>query len=391
MKRLLKISITILFFLIGITVSSFFLKKYTTYFKFGSFFKDDECGYDAYFLGSSHVLNGIFPMELWEKYGIRSYNMGWHSIPTATCYWQLRLAARLHKPKYAFIDIFLIDQNIKINKYAHQLFDYFPFDGTKNEALKDMFPDFKDRIEYYFPFIYCHNNWAYLNMKSFTQLDPTKGAELRIDVKNSQVFVVKPFEYDAGKESVGLEYSKKIIDFCRSNDIVPVFFCTPYPEQKTLVEWKKALLEILAEENVAYLEFPENIVDFDTDMYDQNSHLNPLGARKVTDCIGKFMVESLGFSSDCGNDESKKWNEDFELYRKFYDSKIVEETKLENVLMLLNDEHYAAEICLDRELTSLEKKLVDQIPHCKLIPVEGSCSVKVYRTLDGKPVCHKAF
>ncbi len=254
-----------------------------------------------------------------------------------------------------------------------------------------MFPNFKDRIEYYFPFIYCHNNWAYLNMKSFTQLDPTKGAELRIDIKNSQVFVVKPFEYDAGKESVGLEYSKKIIDFCRSNDIVPVFFCIPYPEQKMLVEWKKALLEILAEENVAYLEFPENIVDFDTDMYDQNSHLNPLGARKVTDYIGKFMVESLGFSSDCGNDESKKWNEDFELYRKFYDSKIVEETKLENVLLLLNDEHYAAEICLDRELTSLEKKLVDQIPNCKLIPVEGSCSVKVYRTLDGKPVCEKAF
>ena len=70
---------------------------------------------------------------------------------------------------------------------------------------------------------------------------------------------------------------------------------------------------------------------------DQNSHLNPLGARKVTDYIGKFMVESLGFSSDCGNDESKKWNEDFELYRKFYDSKIVEETKLENVLPLVTD------------------------------------------------------
>lgn len=394
MKRLLKISVTFLFLLMGLTVSTLLLKKYNTYFKFGNFFKDDDCGYDAYFLGSSHVLNGIFPMELWEKYGIRSYNMGWNTTPTATSYWQLRLASKLHKPKYAFVDIFFMDQNIKCNEYAHQLFDYFPFDGVKNEALKDMFPSFKDRIEYYFPFIYCHNNWAYMNMKSFTEIEPTKGAELRIDVKNAQVFLITPFDYDAQKESIGLEYSRKIIDFCRSNDIIPVFFCVPYPEQEKLAKWKNALLEILAEENVAYLEFPENIVDFDTDMYDQNSHLNPSGARKVTDSIGRFIVDSLGFSSDCESAESEKWNADLDLYRKYYDSKIDEETKLENVFMLLNDEHYSAEISMGRELLPVEKKLLEQIPHCKFNPnssVEGNCQIKVYRSVDGSLLCEKHF
>ena len=33
---------------------------------------------DVVFVGSSHILNGAFPLELWHEYGIVSNNLGQH-------------------------------------------------------------------------------------------------------------------------------------------------------------------------------------------------------------------------------------------------------------------------------------------------------------------------
>jgi hypothetical protein len=55
-------------------------------FKYANFFEQDE-DFDVLFFGTSHVINGIFPMELWNDYGIVSYNFGGHGNEIATSYW----------------------------------------------------------------------------------------------------------------------------------------------------------------------------------------------------------------------------------------------------------------------------------------------------------------
>jgi hypothetical protein len=55
-------------------------------FKYANFFEQDE-DFDVLFFGTSHVINGIFPMELWNEYGIVSYNFGGHGNEIATSYW----------------------------------------------------------------------------------------------------------------------------------------------------------------------------------------------------------------------------------------------------------------------------------------------------------------
>lgn len=54
--------------------------------KFGNFYQQEE-DYDVLFLGSSHILNGVFPMELWRDYGIVSYNLSGHGSRAAVNYW----------------------------------------------------------------------------------------------------------------------------------------------------------------------------------------------------------------------------------------------------------------------------------------------------------------
>lgn len=57
-----------------------------SYFKYEPFFKQEE-NFDVLFMGTSHVLNAVYPMELWNDYGIVSYNFGGHGnyLPTTYC------------------------------------------------------------------------------------------------------------------------------------------------------------------------------------------------------------------------------------------------------------------------------------------------------------------
>ena len=60
--------------------------------KYGPFFEDKN-GFDVLFFGTSRVLDGITPMELWRDYGITAYNMGNNSEPLGMTKWTLDLAS----------------------------------------------------------------------------------------------------------------------------------------------------------------------------------------------------------------------------------------------------------------------------------------------------------
>ena len=56
------------FLLMFTAVSRFFMRK-TSYIKNADFYSY-EGDFDVLFLGSSHMVMGISPMELWKEYGI---------------------------------------------------------------------------------------------------------------------------------------------------------------------------------------------------------------------------------------------------------------------------------------------------------------------------------
>ena len=74
--------------LVGVTYFSDVTERKDSRDKFAQFYEAEE-NIDVLFLGSSHVLNGIFPMELWNEYGIVSYNMAGHGNRMILKYWIL--------------------------------------------------------------------------------------------------------------------------------------------------------------------------------------------------------------------------------------------------------------------------------------------------------------
>ena len=114
-------------------------------------FMRDRTDYDVMFFGSSHVLNGIFPMELWKDYGITSYNFGGHASYIPVSYWVMRNAVERHKPKVVVLDCFSLDSEVKVadnQNYLHISFDAFPLRGVKIDAIKDLVAQ-ERRMDFY--------------------------------------------------------------------------------------------------------------------------------------------------------------------------------------------------------------------------------------------------
>ena len=120
--------------------------------KNGAFLRDDR-QYDVLLFGSSHMVNGIYPMELWKNYGITAYDLGGHGASLAASYWEMRLAVEKHKPKVAVLDVLFAGSDYTEMEMglAHELFDPYPLSRLKIQAVRDIFANEGDRMELLFP------------------------------------------------------------------------------------------------------------------------------------------------------------------------------------------------------------------------------------------------
>ena len=110
--------------------------------KYHDFFRDRE--YDFLFMGTSHMVNGVFPMELWKEYGITSYNCGGTSNQLATTYWVMENALDYVNPKVVVIDCLNLSADMKYSSvfsHVHYSLDAFPLSLTKIRAVWDLLDD----------------------------------------------------------------------------------------------------------------------------------------------------------------------------------------------------------------------------------------------------------
>lgn len=311
--------------------------------KFNEFY-EQEADYDVLFLGSSHTLNAVFPMELWNDYGIVSYNMATHGGRTAGSYWLLKNALEYTTPKLAVIDCYMISLNEKVSEAAkiHMATDHIPLSKTKVEMVKDLAEDEETYWDYLWEFSTYHNRWNDLKQEDFQfQGCLEKGAESRVGVSIPDETILVDASEKIEEETVGLEYLRRIIEECQEQDIEVLLTYLPFPDDSGWQKESNTVWDIAQEYGVNYLDYHTLMaqINFNIDCYDPNSHLNPSGARKITEYLGSYISNVYNIEDHREDEAYSKWHEDYEVYTQMKHDNIRNAEDLKSYLMLLKDKN----------------------------------------------------
>lgn len=349
---------------------------------YGSFFDENE-DYDVLFLGSSKVINGFFPMQLWKDYGITSYNWGAHANLLPATYWLFMNTLDYKEPKVVVIDMFQLASDYKYTspEYLHNWIDVFDLslnkikaivdlnsDSNKNKAIKDGKLDKSNSAsvtEFFWDFCKYHSRWNDIYDESFKPpVLAEKGAQMRLNIFPQERRELSTTN-TIPDEKVGVIYLRKIIEACKERSIEVVLVNLPDGEGEEGLEQAVKMKELANEYDIKQIDFMEDnvIVDYEVDFYD-GKHLNPLGGMKTTDFIGKYLLAECGINSHKGEDVEEYWQDDYRYYCQ-YKTELFDRTEsLNNSLLLLKDNEFTSFFCINN-LGILEdevtKKVLDKL------------------------------
>lgn len=127
--------------------------------KYGAFY-DEKQPIDVFFLGTSHVMDAVYPTELYDRAGITGYNLANPAETLEATAWTLKLALQRQKPKVVVVDVCYIDkaQRDAVYSLEHLFLDAVPLSLTKWQAVWALFPEAR-RAEYIFPLAAYHTRW----------------------------------------------------------------------------------------------------------------------------------------------------------------------------------------------------------------------------------------
>ncbi|MBP3806464.1 MAG: hypothetical protein J6I76_21670 [Oribacterium sp.] len=280
---------------------------------------------DVLFLGSSVMVTGVFPMELWNEYGIASYNYAGHAEQMAGNYWNLVNALNYTNPKLVVIDIFNMPADFKVYEeelsYYHMSIDAMPMSLTKVRAVNDLTPKGQSRLEYLFDFALYHSRWNELSMSDVhVKYNKAYGSERRVSSIYADSTAVLPDNEYTEYESIGVEYLRKMIVLCQEKGIDCLLVQIPYAATEDNQRKRNYAYKIAEDYRIRFLNMMQDesgnpIIDNATDLCDGTYHLNPSGAVKTTHYLGKYLKETYDLPDRREDNDYDSWQYDYLEYR----------------------------------------------------------------------------
>lgn len=317
-------------------------KKYIPFF-------ESKTNFDVVFLGTSHMQNHVLPMEMWDKYGIASYNWGYYNCTPAENYYLIQDIIKYTSPKVVVIDIHgIVDyDDFNNGKYRtdrieqqHVQFDELPLSRSKIEASQDVFDDYDDNEDFIWNFIMYHNRWSELGQSDFDYEITTEKGSHFLNGLGRVNFVPISSDQKIEINSVCYPYFLKTLEYCNQQNIQVLCTCNPYATNKTQQRVANTMVDVIKNyPNCQYVNMlNENILDFNTDIYSDDSHLNYSGALKTTLWLGQYLSENYSLT-DYSDNES--WNTDYMLYYEYKVSILKSQKLLVNYLVQLVDTDFS--------------------------------------------------
>lgn len=354
MKKNVKVFVSCLSFLCLLAVvlgrTAAIVERKDSYSKYLDFYEQKE-EFDVLFLGTSHVIRGVFPMELWNDYGIVSYNISNHAETLPETYWVLRNSLNYKTPKLVVIDLYKLPLNEKISadeetgellkEYLHDYMDSVPLSWTKVQAVWDLLPA-GQRMEFLFDFSMYHGRWSALAQGDFIkERSLEKGAEAYAGIVSAEAPEEVQPDQCMEEDTLGKQYLRKMIELCQEKKIQVMLTYIPYGGMTAEDRmWANSGYAIAEQYGVPYANLLEadGLLDYEIDCSDSYSHLNISGGRKVTEYLGAYIMEHFEIPDRRSDTAYADWLTDYQNYMEEKTDALSVEEDLHEYLLQLNDQ-----------------------------------------------------
>ncbi len=140
-------------------LSDIFRPRWNTDDIINGYTKEEKNSLDVLFVGDSDVYNGISPMEIYEKYGITSYDYASSAASNLLMYYMMLEALKTQNPKVVVMVETSIFGYKEGESNTHRAMDLLPLDDVKLKLITD--PGYKfnigDQLTFLFPFFRYHD------------------------------------------------------------------------------------------------------------------------------------------------------------------------------------------------------------------------------------------
>lgn len=270
-----------------------------------TFYKTEKNTVDVLIAGSSTLLVGLSPLELWENYGIVSHTRA-STIQAPPITWlNIKEAYRYQKPEVVVMGVTCLFIDYDYDKYEPYLRRGLDFKKLSADKLKAVYEvvkrsDSQHMADYIFPLLRYHDRWKELQWTDIYNLQyrhdfmhgqyPIYRTE-KIEARDRVDETVKPEKENDDSWS----FYKEIIEYCRAqgSEVIVVNM----PDDRWTYGRYLTAKELTESCGATYIDFNteellnETEIDWDRDFYDPR-HLNPVGAQKTTRYLGEYLIEN---------------------------------------------------------------------------------------------------
>ncbi|MBR3691164.1 MAG: hypothetical protein IKL89_00495 [Clostridia bacterium] len=283
-----------------------------------SFYAEPKDSLDVLFVGSSRIMCGIYPLLLWEQYGMTSFDCAGSAQVIAQSYFQLKDALNFQSPRLVVVDVSTVaNGNVYtgVESFVHTQLDHMRSPLVRLEAIFTLLPREK-RLEYCLPLVKYHSRWSEIRREDFDRApDTSRGAVVYLG--HSEKEDVPPPELIPRAEMGSLAdiprtYLEKIVALCAEKGAEVLFVNLPCVRDRDFQLAYNAVEPLAERLGVPYVNFlyeEELGLDYEREMFD-TAHLNSLGAEKLTAWLGAYICENYEIPDRRNAEDAPRWAQD---------------------------------------------------------------------------------
>lgn len=305
------------------------VNKYYYSSRWDGFYDLPKDSLDVVFLGASPIHCGINPVEIYDGYGITSYDISADQQDIGTSYFFLKEVFKTQSPQAVVIDIgSMVPEKIS-EVSAHYSFDYMKLSLTKIQAVMDRCEK-SDWLELIFPFIQYHTRWKEIGEDDFEFLghdtyNPLMGfwGYAVVTPGEHPVFSeeVKNVFLDMQTEELLFGYLERIQELCEENETQLIFLKMPYTNAYSInYPMINSVEKYCSQAEIPFINYIYNDQELDLDYatdFTDVAHLNFRGAEKLSRSLGKSLTEYIAVKEK-SETVKQYWEKGQEAYEYAY-------------------------------------------------------------------------